>query len=151
MTAVGFYHLTRTPLEAALPKLLEKARAAGLRVLVLTGSPERSAALDSLLWTYDPDSWLVHGTAKDGLEDAPLQPIWISDQDENRNQAECLVLVDGAESARLGDYARCLDLFDGRDEAAVAAARARWSKAKEAGHALTYWQQTESGGWSEKR
>jgi DNA polymerase-3 subunit chi len=145
---VGFYHLTRTALESALPKLVEKARAAGLRVRILTGSPERTAALDSLLWTYDPESWLAHGTPKDG--DPDLQPIWIGDADDNPNQAQCLVLVDGAESAHLAAYARCLDLFDGGDEEAVAAARARWTKAKDAGHTLTYWQQTESG-WSEKK
>jgi DNA polymerase-3 subunit chi len=40
-------------------------------------------------------------------------------------------------------------MFDGNDEAALAAARARWKAAKEAGHTLTYWQQTEKG-W-EKR
>jgi DNA polymerase-3 subunit chi len=31
----------------------------------------------------------------------------------------------------------------------VAAARQRWRQAKEAGHALTYWQQTEKG-WEQK-
>ena len=60
-----------------------------------------------------------------------------------------LVLVDGARSARLAEFARVCDMFDGNDEAAVAAARERWRAAKAAGHALIYWQQTEAG-W-EKR
>ena len=33
---------------------------------------------------------------------------------------------------------------------ATAAARARWSEAKAAGHELHYWQQTETGGWEKK-
>ena len=41
-------------------------------------------------------------------------------------------------------------MFDGNDEAAVGAARARWRDYDAAGHALTYWQQTESGGWEKK-
>jgi DNA polymerase III subunit chi len=49
----------------------------------------------------------------------------------------------------LASFARCADLFDGNDADAVAAARDRWRKARQAGHALTYWQQTASG-W-EKR
>jgi DNA polymerase III subunit chi len=59
------------------------------------------------------------------------------------------VLVDGAGSSRLDRYARCCDIFDGNDEAAVAAARLRWQEAKAAGHQLVYWEQTE-GKW-EKR
>jgi len=62
MAEVGFYHLTRAPLERALPRLLEKAREAGYRALVVAASEERVAALDALLWTYDPASFLAHGT-----------------------------------------------------------------------------------------
>jgi DNA polymerase-3 subunit chi len=40
-------------------------------------------------------------------------------------------------------------MFDGNDDAAVEAARQRWSVASTAGHSLTYWQQTVAG-W-EKR
>jgi DNA polymerase-3 subunit chi len=41
-------------------------------------------------------------------------------------------------------------LFDGNDDAALAAAHAQWSSLKESGHDLTYWQQTDEGRW-EKR
>ncbi|TAN56841.1 MAG: DNA polymerase III subunit chi [Rhodospirillales bacterium] len=145
MSRIGFYHLTKSPLERALPKLLEKALGAGNRCVVLCGSKERVAALDSMLWTYDPDSWLPHGQARDG--EPSQHPIWLTDQDENPNRADVLVLVDGMTSESLGSYARCLDLFDGQDEAALAAARARWKATKEAGHELEYWQQDEKSGW----
>ena len=81
MTQIGFYHLTRSPLEQALPKLLDKALAAGYRAVVLAGSSERVEALSDRLWTYEPESWLPHGSAKDG--DAALQPIWLTATDEN--------------------------------------------------------------------
>lgn len=145
MTDIGFYHLTRTPLERALPRLLEKVAGSGRRAVVLTGSEERAEALNALLWTHDPDSFLPHGTARDG--NAAQQPIWLTPLDENPNGATVLVLVDGMVSERLATYERCLDLFDGNDPEAVAAARDRWRTAKAAGHALTYWQQTDQGGW----
>ncbi len=148
MTEVGFYHLTRTPLERALPRLLEKVAGVGRRAVVLTGSPERAEALNALLWTYDADSFLPHGTVRDG--NADRQPIWLTALDENPNGATVLVLVDGMVSPHLEAYERCLDLFDGNDPEAVLAARDRWRVAKEAGHSLTYWQQTEQGGWQSK-
>jgi DNA polymerase-3 subunit chi len=148
VTQIGFYHLLRLPLEQALPKLLEKALAAGLKVVVLAGSAERVARLDDQLWTYADESWLPHGSARDG--DAELQPVWLTDADENPNGATVLVACDGAQSARVGDYARCLDLFDGNDPDAVQAARARWKRWKDEGHELVYYQQTERGGWEEK-
>ena len=144
----GFYHLTRSPLDRALPRLLERARAAGHKIVVMTGSAERSAALDNLLWTFDPGSWLAHGTARDG--DAALQPILITEADENPNQADMLVLLDGVTSAHVDGFARCAVVFDGNDEAAVTGARTLWADWKDKGFALAYHQQTERGGWEEK-
>ena len=148
MTDIGFYHLTRSTLVQALPRLLEKVHASGARAVVMTGSEERTGALDTVLWTYDPTTFLPHGTARDG--DAEEQPIWITHQDENPNGASILVLTDGAVSERIGDYARCLEMFDGNDEDAVQRARARWKDYAAAGHSLTYWQQSPSGSWEEK-
>lgn len=146
MAEVGFYHLTGTTLDRALPRLLERAIAGGDRVVVVAGSQERVDYLDALLWTYDEASFLPHGSARDG--NADRQPIWLADSDDNPNGAAIVMFVDGARGD-LNRYRRCLDIFDGNDAAAVAAARQRWSEAKAAGHALTYWQQTERG-WEKK-
>ena len=67
---------------------------------------------------------------------------------------QVLFLTDGATSGAgdggLEGFERCAVLFDGNDEAALAAARAQWAGLKDAGHDLTYWQQTDEGRW-EKR
>jgi len=144
---VDFYHLQASPVEKALPQLLERVLQGGNRAVVMAASEDRIEALANLLWTYNPNGWLPHGTIKDGFADR--QPIWITDQDENPNGARMLVLTDGMASERLGEYDRCLDLFDGNDPEATAAARGRWSGAKAAGHELHYWQQTENG-WKEQ-
>ena len=144
---VDFYHLQASPVERALPQLLERVLAGGHRAIVMAASDERIEALASVLWTYDPNTWLPHGTAKDGF--AADQPIWLTDNEENPNGARMLVLTDGMSSSRLADFDRCLDLFDGNSSEATTAARARWSEAKAAGHELHYWQQTENG-WKEQ-
>ncbi|XYP32492.1 DNA polymerase III subunit chi [Zavarzinia sp. CC-PAN008] len=145
MADVAFYHLTARPLEEALPRLLERVLASGLRAVVLAGSPERVDWLDSLLWTYERESFLPHGRAPD--PHAALQPVWLTDRLENPNGATVLLLVDGAVAARFDGYDRVLDLFDGNDDAAVAAARDRYRAARAAGHTLTYWKQKPAGGW----
>ncbi len=144
---VDFYHLQASPLERALPQLLERVLAGGNRAIVMASSDDRLEALSNVLWTANPNSWLPHGTAKDGF--AADQPVWLTTSEENPNGARMLVLTDGMSSSRLGDFDRCLDLFDGGNAEATAAARARWSAAKAAGHELHYWQQTETG-WKEQ-
>ncbi|GIX09674.1 DNA polymerase III subunit chi [Elioraea sp.] len=143
MAEIGFYHLTRTALEVALPKLLGRVLEAGGRAVVKAASEERVAALDTALWLCPDPDWLPHGTRATG--EADLQPIWLTTEDEAPNGARFLFLVEGATSARLADFERVFDLFDGRDEVAVAAARQRWTAAREAGHTLTYWRQTARG------
>jgi DNA polymerase III subunit chi len=144
---IGFYHLSSTPLERSLPKLLERAWTQGYRIVVRAASPERVEQLSATLWTYDEAAFLPHGSARDG--NAAMQPIWLTHSSENPNGASMLVLVDGVEAGDIGSYARCADLFDGNDPGAVEAARTRWRRAREEGHTLTYWQQTISG-WERK-
>jgi DNA polymerase-3 subunit chi len=146
MAEVGFYHLLTMPLDRALPKLLERAIDGGQRVVVVAGSEDRVDYLNNLLWTYNESGFLPHGGARDG--NAARQPVWLAAADENPNGAPWVMLVDGAR-ADLGRYQRCFDIFDGNNEAAVAAARLRWTEAKAAGHQLTYWQQTDRG-WEKK-
>ena len=148
MTEVRFYHLQRRTLEQALPKILEKVLERGWRAVVLAGSPERVDALNQHLWTYDPSSFLPHGSARDGF--AAEQPVWLTADEETPNGATVLVLVDGMTSGAMGSFDLVCDLFDGNDGDAVLAARERWKICKAAGHALTYWQQNDRGGW-EKR
>jgi DNA polymerase-3 subunit chi len=144
MSEIGFYHLTRTGIDAALPALLGRTLAANERALVRCADAARVAALDAALWLCQHPIWLPHGTAAMGQ--AGHQPVWLTDQDENPNHARFLFLIDGAETAMTDGFARVFDLFDGNDEAALVAARRRWRAAKAAGHDLSYWQQG-PGGW----
>jgi DNA polymerase-3 subunit chi len=142
---VWFYHLERTSLDQALPELLEKTLARGWKALVRSTARERVEHLDGWLWSYRDDAFLPHG-----LEDEPMagrQPILITTGMDNLNGADALFLIDGAEAGDVSAYARCVLLFDGRDEAATAAARGRWSGFKQAGAAVSYWRQGENGAW----
>jgi DNA polymerase-3 subunit chi len=147
-TEVLFYQLERQPLDRVLPGLLEKTLERGWRAVVQAGGEERLEALDALLWTYRDESFLPHGTARDGF--AAEQPVFLTTGEDNPNGAGVRFLVDGADCGELGGYGRVVYLFDGRDEDARAKARERWKAAKNAGFIVTYWQQNERGGWEKK-
>ena len=139
MAEIGFYHLTRTNADRALPQLLGRTLAAGQRAVVLCASSERLKKLDAALWECPTPHWLPHGTAESG--DADLQPIWLTTEDEAPNGARFLFLIDGTTSALLASFDRVFDLFDGSNPAELEKARERWRTVKAAGHTLTYWQQ----------
>src|SRR5689334_22092028 len=107
MAEIGFYHLTRSTLEQALPRLLGRVLAIPARAQVLCASEERMKSLDDALWTCPEPDWLPHGT-----REAADQPIFLTIHDgPPANGAAHLFLTEGSESTHLGDYTRAFDLF----------------------------------------
>ncbi|WP_310539790.1 DNA polymerase III subunit chi [Phenylobacterium sp.] len=144
---VWFYHLERTGLDQALPELLEKTLARGWKAIVRATGPQRVEHLDGWLWAYRDESFLPHAPADE--PGAARQPILLTTSDENLNAADALFLVDGAEPGELGDYTRCVVLFDGGDEEALATARRQWKSVKAEGLPASYWKQ-QARGWEKQ-
>ena len=145
---ISFYHLTLQPLNVALPKLLAKVSEAKMKAVVKVPSSVHMDDVDQALWSFDKESFLAHDTQKSKYPED--QPIYITTGEENPASAEVLVLTDGATSELVEGYTRVLEMFDGNNPTTVEQARERWSAYKSAGHDLTYWQQTETGGWTKK-
>jgi len=144
-----FYHLERGTLESVLPGLLEKTLERGWKALVRCGSQATVARLDEALWTYSEESFLPHSADR---ERAAEQPIWLTDDSEVPNDADVLFLVDSAfaEVGTINRFARCVAIFDGRDESSLAAARDFWKAVKAAGNDATYWKQSPQGRWEKQ-
>lgn len=142
---IWFYHLERSTLDQVLPGLLEKTRERGWRALVRAADERLLDDLDERLWTYRDDSFLAHGRALE--PEAGRQPIVLTQTAENPNGAQALFIVDDAELGDTKGFDRCFIIFDGRDEAAVAAARVRWKTLKDGGANLAYWKQSPEGRW----
>ena|SRR5262249_53051797 len=149
MTEILFYHLQRQPIEQVLTTLVERSYERGWRVVVQAASEERIDALDAHLWTFRDESFLPHGTWRQG--EAPEQPILLTINDDNPNGASVRFVLDGAPlPPDAAAYERIVVLFDGDDPDAVAAARERWTQCKGAGFEVTYWQADERGRWQRK-
>ncbi len=150
MNRIDFYHLQKQLPEDALPKLLQKAYDTGKKIKIKTVNEERTETLNALLWAFDDESFIPHGTKKDGF--AEQQPIFISCEANNPNGAEYLFLLDGATETvdSLQKYERIFNLFDGNTESNLSAAREFWKLCKNSGFDVHYWQQSERGKWEQK-
>ena len=129
-------------------------RAAQIRRPITDGAYDKPwvfRAKDLVSWWSNRHVERVNGVETEATSWKPQsKPIWLTETDENPNAAAVLFLADGARSQTIDTYALCVELFDGQDASAVAAARERWTSYKSAGHSLVYYQQNEAGRWEEK-
>lgn len=153
---IGFYQLKTTPLERALPKLLEKVYGSGLRAVIVCPTVETQKLVNSVMWTYAQSAFLPHGMDGEIAGDNPQDhPIWISLVPTNVNQADVLVMANGQEippdlAPENTTYKRYIDMFDGNNPAELTAARQRYKNYRAQGHTLTFWSQNEAGGWEKE-
>ncbi|MFV9876000.1 MAG: DNA polymerase III subunit chi [Rickettsiales endosymbiont of Dermacentor nuttalli] len=147
MTEISFYHLTALQLERALPKLLEKVVSTGKKAVLLSSTQEQVDTLNNLLWTYTTKAFLPHGTKKDRFIDK--QPIYLTCEEENPNNAEILVATYGIKPLFLSSFTRCIDIFNGNDEQELERAQIRIDEYQKQGHKIIYWQQTKDGSWKQ--
>jgi DNA polymerase-3 subunit chi len=142
---VDFYHLTLHPLDRVLPRIAERVVDGGGRLLVVAESLDQRAALDRLLWTYAPDSFLPHAQAE-GEGDA-AQPILIAEQPVAANTARNIAIADGLWREEALEFDRAFHFFD---EDRIGAARVAWKAlADRPGIERRYWKQNENGRWEQ--
>ncbi|SEM61123.1 DNA polymerase III, chi subunit [Sphingomonas gellani] len=142
---VDFYHLTVTPLARALPQIAEKVVASGARLLIVSGDAEQRTAIDRLLWSYTPDSFLPH--AQIGACDDTVQLVLIAGDVNAANRARHIALIDGLWRDEALDFDRAFHFFD---EEAIRAARGAWKGLGEReGVERRYWKQNDAGRWEQ--
>lgn len=150
MSDVRFYHLKSQTLDEALPALVMKAYDNGKkRILIRMPNKTDAERINTLLWTFKPDVFLPHASDKEGQPEK--NPVFITAQTEgNLNEASVLIACNGADTKDAGEYGLVCEIFADHDQDIVTQARTTWARHKEAGHTLTYWQQTPNGGWEQK-
>ena len=142
---VDFYHLTVTPLDRALPQIAEKVLAGGGRLLLVAESEAQRTALDKLLWSYSPESFLPHACA--GGEGDADQPILLAETAEPTKGARNIALADGVWRDEALGFDRVFHFFDGER---IAEARIAWKAlADRDGVERRYWKQNDAGRWEQ--
>jgi DNA polymerase-3 subunit chi len=142
---VDFYHLTVTPLERALPSIAQRVVAGGGRLLIVSSDEAQRGAIDRLLWSYAPESFLPHGQA--GGEEDATQPVLIAADVEPANQAANVALIDGEWRDAALSFDRAFHFFDADR---IQEARAAWKGLGDRdGVERRYWKQGDAGKWEQ--
>ncbi|GAA0314865.1 DNA polymerase III subunit chi [Sphingomonas oligophenolica] len=142
---VDFYHLTAQPLDRVLPRIAERVVGTGGRLLIVAESDAQRTALDRLLWTYSPESFLAHAQAGEGSDAA--QPILIAPTADATNAARNIALADGIWREEALGFERAFHFFDADR---IAEARAAWKGlADRDGVERRYWKQNDEGRWEQ--
>ena len=140
----NFRNLAGRPLELLVAHLAAEYLDMGTKVLIRAPTAERIKALDQALWTFDPASFLPHGTEEAGRAEG--QPVLLTTGEGNPNGATALLLVDHTVAPEDPDWHSVDYIFERNDPTAREAARQQWRIWKEQGHEPVYWQ-AEAQGW----
>lgn len=150
MAPVWFRNLDGAPLDRALGRLLDDMLEQGRRVVVFLDTDERLRAVDAGLWTFDPNSFVPHGSPGDGF--AERQPVWLTVGDDVPNGADVAVVVEDALSRQGFERSGIAEwhyVFDARDPSARERGRERWRLLVDTGRTPTYLTWTRDG-WRER-
>lgn len=145
-----FYHLTKKSQEESVPAIIEKCLEKDWRVLAVSEDQSRRIKLDVALWTYKESSFIGHALVSDREVNSGRQPVLISDSVENLNNAQALILLNGFEAPVDANFDRILVVFEEGDDSVKSIARKQFKRAKDAEHAVNYFQQNFKGAWEKK-
>ena len=148
MSEVFFYHLTQTRLEAALPKILERALAAEWSVELRVGMKADVELISDAIWKGPDDSFLPNCSEdNDKLHDNPI----VLSKSRLPEVRDCLITIDQAElkENEVKEFKRVCLLFDSKNELELTHARETWKSLSDAGLKTSYWKEN-NGKWTKK-
>ena len=135
MTRVDFHSKVPDKLLYAC-RLVRKARAADMRVVVFTRDREQLHALDEALWTFSEQDFLPLVTADDAL--ASQTPVILTDDAEAAvPHHQILINVSGETPAHFARFERLFEVIS-IDEDDLAAGRERYRQYQQRGYPLTH-------------
>lgn len=132
MTQIDFYTHVENRLDTAC-RITAKAVAQGLRVLIVTPSPEVTAELDRLLWTTPATGFLPHCRVDDPL--AAETPVLLDHENRPPLFDELLVNLRSERPAHFSRFQRVVEIVS-RNEDDAREARDRFRFYRDRGYPL---------------
>ena len=148
MSEVFFYHLTKTTLEIALPKILERALSEKWSIEIRTSANTNLDEISNAIWRGPDESFLPH--CLEDHEDLQDYPIVLC-KSPLKDWRDCLIVVDQADlkENEVKNYKRICLIFDAKIEVELSKARKSWKKLSEEGINTAYWAE-DKGRWVKK-
>ncbi len=135
MTRVDFHSKVPDKIAYAC-RLVRKARAADLKVVVFTADRMQMAAIDDALWTFSEQDFLPHVAADDEL--AALTPVILTDDAaQSLPHHQVLINLSRETPAHFARFERMFEIVSG-DEDDLLAGRERYRQYQQRGYPLTH-------------
>jgi DNA polymerase IIIc chi subunit len=108
---INFYEVDEGVVKAMAPILLkildEKKRA-----FIFIKNLEKIKEIDASLWSYGRSKFIPHVTIFDKDFESEMQPILISNEEKNLNNAHYLIFLDEPNQDFLNDFSRSFYFFE---------------------------------------
>lgn len=135
MTRIDFHSKVPDKLQYAC-RLVRKARAAGMKVVVFTDNQAQLAAFDEALWTFSEQDFIPHVSAADEL--AALTPVVLSgDAEQPLPHHQVLVNLSRSTPAHFARFERLFEIV-AADEDDLLAGRERYRAYQQRGYPLSH-------------
>lgn len=135
MTRVDFHSKVPDKLLYAC-RLVRKARAADMRVVIFARDSDQLNALDEILWTFSEQDFLPHVMADDAL--AAQTPVILSDNPEAElPHYQILINLSGGMPMHFARFERLFEVIS-TDEDDLSAGRERYRQYQQRGYPLTH-------------
>ena len=147
MASFAFYNYFKDNFEVTFTGIITKIYDADKSIIVRTTSNLNLNYLDSLLWNFNPTSFVPHDKS-----DEPLSrdtPVYLTTGGEVTDNAETLILVNGAKfySNEFDSFSKVIIIFCKTDPDSIIEARNIWQSTTSKQIEKQYWIQNEFG-WS---
>jgi DNA polymerase-3 subunit chi len=149
MPSFSFYHLSKSTLEEALPKIMEKLLAAEGRAVLLFQNKEILKRIDEVLWSVGGTRFIPH--CREDENDKDQNPVYLTTTEENPNNSNFLVLIAAVQTEYFNKFEKNIIIFSNYDDNELNSARNLWKKLKSEGNfELKYFLQDDKGNWAMK-
>ncbi len=157
MTRIDFYILPESSAGdgadngtvMAACKLCDKAASAGMMIYVRTTNGTRATDIDGALWSFRQNSFIAHERYLGQSLEAPLPPVLIGALAPPDSHHGVLINLDADIPDFFSRFDRVLEIVGGSVDQRKAS-RERFKFYRDRGYELNTFEQTDTGGWSQR-
>ncbi len=136
-----FYRFSRTESLVGVARLTAQVRGRDLSIHILCRDEEHAQTVSEALWVHN--EFLPHSLhASD-----PISGITVAAE---IGEADVLFVIDDSKLPEQVDHGLICYLFHAADLDVVESRRKDWKRLRESNQTLSYWAETEQGGWEKK-
>jgi DNA polymerase-3 subunit chi len=137
MTEVIFVEVTQNLMEMRACEIAERTYVKGDRLQIIAPDQQQAVRLDSLLWTFRPDSFVPHGLLE-GEKDENVPPVLICAREERFPGFDSLLMLDYCPVEIVGQFSKAIHLVVLDNPERLQASRLYWTQLKEASFTLRH-------------